>query len=111
MKKGMQLKVIAALLGLWGLVRIATSAMAVTSSAQFSTILVGADIITGLILLAGSTGLFLKKQFGLYAGLLGILLVLGVNIYSFALGTGGNVIALLVVVLVGYYLYESREIL
>jgi hypothetical protein len=110
-EKNTQLKVIGGLLGLWGLVRLATSGMALTSSAQVSTLLVGVDIITGLILLAGSTGVFLKKQTGFYAGLLGVLLVLGVNIYNFVAGTGGNIVAILIVAVVGYYLYDSREAL
>jgi hypothetical protein len=110
-EKNTQLKVIGGLLGLWGLVRLATSGMALTSSAQVSTLLVGVDIITGLILLAGSIGVFLKKQTGFYAGLLGVLLVLGVNIYNFVAGTGGNIVAILIVAVVGYYLYDSREAL
>lgn len=110
MEKSTQLKVIGGLLGLWGLVRLAKSGMALTSSAQVSTLIIGVDIITGLILLAGSIGVFLKKQAGFYAGILGLLLVLGVNIYNFAVGTGGNIIAILIVAVVGYYLYESREV-
>jgi hypothetical protein len=110
-EKNTQLKVIGGLLGLWGLVRLATSGMALTSSAQVSTLLVGVDIITGLILLAGSIGVFLKKQTGFYAGLLGVLLVLGVNIYNFVAGTGGNIVAIMIVAVVGYYLYDSRKAL
>lgn len=110
MEKGTQLKVIGGLLGLWGLVRLATSGMALTSSAQVSTLIIGVDIVTGLILLAGSIGIFLKKEAGFYTGLLGVLLVLGVNIYSFAVEAGGSIIGILLTAGVGYYLYDSREV-
>lgn len=109
MEKSTQLKVIGGLLGVWGLVRVATSGIALTSSAQVSTLLIGVDIVTGLILLVGSIGVFLKNQVGFYAGLLGVLLILGVNIYNFAVGTG-SIVAILIVAVVGYYLYESREV-
>jgi uncharacterized membrane protein len=80
------------------------------SSTQARIVVTGFHMVTGMTLLAGGAGVVLNKQPGFYAGVLGVLLVLGFNIYGFASETQGNIAAVLVVGAVGYYLYDSRDI-
>lgn len=110
MEKSTRLKVIGSLLSLWGLFRLGVSGLALVSSAQARIVVTGFHVVTGMALLAGGVGVVLRRQVGFYAGILGVLLVLGFNVYGFAAGTQGNIAAVLVVAVVGYYLYDSRGI-
>ena len=109
------MKLLAGLLAIWSLFRFYTVFQFSTSDMGFLTpgpliyALLGVDAAVGLLLLLGSIGIFFKRRFGVYLGLLGLLLLLLINAANIFLGPG-DPLMILAGLSVGLYLFHNRGV-